>query len=299
MDEQATCRLCEESLPLQRGHVVPAFVFRWIKDTSVTGKLASPGAPGKVLQDGLRFPLLCSNCERILSIDEKRFREEMFVPYHSGACPTRVVYEAWLPRFIVGLALKIAYFADHRAVAPRAAKVLYERAVPQWRDYLLGRTTRLGDYELHLVPTNPDLIPLPPNDPVVREKLPWYLMRSVDQDFVFSDAGRGYIFTVFPGFMISVPIVPRRRRVADWPGTRVRSKGVFDLQLPRSIAEPGLVDFIWDRIRLQQELNDQAPPKGESLMRRAERAIDQNPDRVLRSGSLQAVRLARRNSLRS
>ena len=45
------CRMCYKTGPLEAGHVVPSFVYRWIKATSATGYLRSGENPNLRIQE--------------------------------------------------------------------------------------------------------------------------------------------------------------------------------------------------------------------------------------------------------
>lgn len=74
------CRLCDKEKPLQQSHVVPEFFYKPIYDEKhriyprIGGRLASMPP----LQKGLREPLLCWDCEQILSRYEKYNREVLY-----------------------------------------------------------------------------------------------------------------------------------------------------------------------------------------------------------------------------
>lgn len=57
------CRLCQNTAELQLSHVIPAFVFRWKRETAGGGYLRMGAAPNKRVQDGIQRNLLCAACE--------------------------------------------------------------------------------------------------------------------------------------------------------------------------------------------------------------------------------------------
>lgn len=46
------CKLCENEELKENSHVVPAFVFRWLKSSSPTGFLRKTGNVNKRINDG-------------------------------------------------------------------------------------------------------------------------------------------------------------------------------------------------------------------------------------------------------
>jgi hypothetical protein len=69
------CRLCGASAELQESHIVPAFVFRWRKETAPTPFMRTSREPNRRVQDGLKLHWLCRNCEQTLSAYEKQFAD--------------------------------------------------------------------------------------------------------------------------------------------------------------------------------------------------------------------------------
>jgi hypothetical protein len=66
------CYLCKEPARLQRSHIVPSFVGKWLKDTSVTGFLRHEINQSLRQQDIPKQALLCSSCECRFSNFEDR-----------------------------------------------------------------------------------------------------------------------------------------------------------------------------------------------------------------------------------
>ena len=60
------CALCKEPKELRSSHIAPKFASKWIKKTSKTGKMRD--LDYKRIQDSLKFPLLCEDCEQRISI---------------------------------------------------------------------------------------------------------------------------------------------------------------------------------------------------------------------------------------
>ena len=88
-DDSEQCCLCGDPGPLQGSHIIPAFVFRYLWDTSV-GLMRTSVAPNRRVQDGPTIPLLCAMCEGRLGKWEGEFGRSFFVPFHedrSGTVP--------------------------------------------------------------------------------------------------------------------------------------------------------------------------------------------------------------------
>lgn len=74
-----TCALCDaKEVELRESHIIPKFVYDWIKETSITGHLRSSEDINIRSQDGLKVHLLCSQCELSLSKLEKQMSSYLF-----------------------------------------------------------------------------------------------------------------------------------------------------------------------------------------------------------------------------
>ena len=71
----AVCALCLQERQLRDSHIIPKFVFDYLKRTSATGFLRFSDRPNRRAQDGMTAALLCDECEQRLSVFEKYFAE--------------------------------------------------------------------------------------------------------------------------------------------------------------------------------------------------------------------------------
>ena len=183
-DTLASCRLCGCETELQMSHVVPRFVWRWLRDSSPTGGLRDFHTPNRRIQDGWKAPLLCQECEQLLSSSEKPFAEHIFVPLHSNAEQT-FCHGPWALRFAVSVLWRtiiyggderLAHLSDDQRIALRGA----ERA---WREFLLGQRPHPGAHEAHLIPL--DVVESSKGSSM-SPFLNRYLLRSADLDILAS-----------------------------------------------------------------------------------------------------------------
>jgi hypothetical protein len=100
------CALCGGPDPLQRSHIIPRFVFKWLVRTSSTRAIRMAGKPEHRRQDGNKHELLCSACEGIFSPSERAFAEQAFRPFHEGRLQ-RLDYDTWLLRFVVSVTYRV------------------------------------------------------------------------------------------------------------------------------------------------------------------------------------------------
>lgn len=269
-----TCWLCEaRDVELLSGHVTPRFVTHWLKRTSATGKLESALVPGVPMQDGIRADMFCRTCEQILSKDEGLFAEHAFFPRHDEGAWSGFDYEEWLLRFAVGVALRVAFghFDETRTPKPGpGSRILRDRAVPAWRAFLLGEAAHSGDYDFHLILTDY----VTKADVPLAERIQFYLMRGVDQTYVWSRSGTAALFALIPGFVFWVPLAPRKQ--TGWHGTRIHRAGRIESQ-SQALGAP-VFDFMNERAQALTELsNEITASRLDSRLRRFEKASDRLP----------------------
>ncbi len=197
-----TCALCNQTAQLRVSHIVPSFVGKWLKQTSVTGFIRQLDNPNLRKQDIHKEPLLCEQCEGAFSVYEKQFAEHVFYPYVQKELDERGVgqglircipYDEWLLRFVVSLqwrALTTSSKLDEVQVANarignRFASAM-DSALRDWADYLLGRRETSGE-ERHYIVFLQNLAAgsgyLPEG---LSDNVNMYLLRSIDTTPVFN-----------------------------------------------------------------------------------------------------------------
>jgi hypothetical protein len=67
---EGTCKLCGKIGNLQQRHVLPSFVFKWMKQA---GHIRKTGLPNRRAQDGEKREWLCSGCEQLFNSFETPF----------------------------------------------------------------------------------------------------------------------------------------------------------------------------------------------------------------------------------
>jgi hypothetical protein len=276
-----SCALCAQSLPLRSSHVIPRFVFEWMRDSSATGHIRLGEIPNRRVQDGWKPRLLCEVCEQRFSAWEKLFAEKIFVPLHSGQSD-RFDYGPWLMKFAVSVswrvltAFKLIGGLDN---FPAEAMLKTERALAWWSDFLLDRRPNPGPYEQHMLPV--DLL-----EQVNWDGLPAnfnrYLYRSIDmyvahngmEVITYAKMGRILLF----GF-VSMPH-PRR-----WVGTKIHLRagtlGSDTYQLPQSIST-----FLMQQAeKMQKQSRLMSPGQREVIAQ----AVEADLDRVANSEGFRAM----------
>lgn len=148
---RARCRLCHRFRELRESHVVPRFVFKWLKRTGAPG-FRSPLVPNKRQQDGAKLKLLCDECEGRFNRLETKFANELFWP-HINDGVERFEYDRSLYRFAISLFWR--RLAVDPGVRPHMVKKACEELEPHLRKFLLeDDSNRLGK-SVHMVTMGP------------------------------------------------------------------------------------------------------------------------------------------------
>ena len=139
------CRLCGNDGPLRDGHIVPAFIARWLKNTSATGYLRGVETPNRRLQDFATERILCAGCEQRFSIAERTSAERLFAPLNKGR--SKFEYESWLRYFAVSLAWRttVTMATNPKVEYPQHTEA-FTRAEQTWREFLLDKSESAGPY---------------------------------------------------------------------------------------------------------------------------------------------------------
>jgi hypothetical protein len=235
MEEQ--CRLCLKQSELENSHIIPSFLYRWLKETSGTGFLRFGRNPNRLVQDGYKEYWLCPTCEDLQGKWETEFAEKVFHPLVRGEA-SRFHYQAWLLKFAVSLSWRALLYIKETAALGHFSEQLAEeaeKALTRWAAFLLGQEPHPGKYEQHMLPL--DLIAghtsdgMPPN-------INRYLLRSVDIDAVCSKS-EAFVYVKLPHVLLVGFIHMKHPR--EWQGTKVHVKhgtlGSTNYVLPKEVGD--------------------------------------------------------------
>lgn len=218
------CKLCLKNKELRESHVIPDFTGKWIKNTSVTGKLRSSDSVNKRIQDLIKVKLLCDDCESIFQKYEKYFSENIFKPFLNSYTP-KFKYDENLIKFIVSLSWRMLVVSmpkvkwksdEHKAAAEKSEKV--------WRDFLY-KNKDIGNYEHHLL-----LLRFVPDAPKVSGTtvdINWYFFRSVEGTIV-QNIQETFTYVKIPGFVIISPLY--EIQFCHSKNTKINFNGIIDLE---------------------------------------------------------------------
>lgn len=274
------CRLCQHEAELQLSHILPAFAYRWLRESSGNGFIRTNREPNKRVQDGEKRPWLCFSCEQRFSQSEGEFANRLFYPYLEDSGAIRQ-HSSWLMYFCVSVSWRVLiFYRDQGHLSdwePEALKRV-DDAERVWRAYLLGEIAHPGVHQQHLLPL--DEIEsasgeLPPN-------INRYLMRAIHIDFVrgskslitYAKLGRFMIL----GFV-------HEPNLGRWKGTKVpANEGLLG---PRKYVLPkGFGEYLADKATKMREALDSVSEKQQGKI---EDAFRKNVDRFVDSDSFRAM----------
>lgn len=232
------CALCRSAVPLRESHIIPAFVFRWLKETGASDYLRSSQAPNRRVQDGLKVPLLCEGCEQMFSRDEAEFAGKLFFPFASDN-DFRASYGTWYSRFCVSVSWRVLVYHLRQGMAAKLNEVRLagtKRALETWEAFLFGKLPHPGVFEQHVLPLSGIASS---NIPRMPDNINRYFRRGVEFDFPMGEGSpTAMTFSKLGPFAIFGFVVPPNDR---WRGTRVSVNGgrfgPREFRLPKAIGE--------------------------------------------------------------
>jgi len=281
LDKNAPCLLCGKAGRVE-SHIVPQFVTRYLRETGATHYLRSTRVPNVRQQGDFWDYLLCKDCETLFSRWENQFARKVFRPTVTRGQRRVLSYDRWLALFATSLTWRALVFHrehpefDHPTIPDWSTTNPLEEA---WRECLLGQSKHPGKYEQHLL-----LIDYIVGATLhVPSNLNTFLTRS--SDFRVMSNGRDtLVYSRLPNFMF-VGLGDFRGRAFS-SSTRVGFNGGV-LGGPK-IKVP---DFIW---KLIVEGANKVDVALSSMSDKQHRLVAEgwrsDPERVLRSGTLEAMR---------
>ena len=211
------CAFCLTPQPLVESHIIPKFVYQHLLATS-PGRMRNVEAPNRRVQDGVKVPLLCAECEGRFSKWESAFARQVFVPFHVATDATPA-YGPWGLKFAASIVWRVATFMamrdELRHLLPSQMQHL-EHALGSWKSFLQAEREHPGDHEIHLYP----LDVLDSASGTVSSALNRYLLRGIDMD-VISTCSTTVVYAKLVG-LVFVGMVQKRYGSAEWRGGKMR-----------------------------------------------------------------------------
>ncbi|ELI5429573.1 hypothetical protein RRJ83_002676 [Vibrio parahaemolyticus] len=225
------CNFClNECEQLINSHIVPKFIYKWIKKTSTTGRLRDAQKIDRPVQDGLKVDFLCEDCEVDFSTVEKFFSENIFIPIANkdGDFTGIDFSDERVKKFIVSVIWRVAkYTINNPEINGNWTADEIENfdacADELKSSYYTDGKSRFSTY---LVPTNSSFA----QRKVIDIEDYAYFERSVSMDFMIYDDcdGRASVFIKLPFMLIVCEFVSFQDDM--WTGMDVNNGLVFDAE---------------------------------------------------------------------
>lgn len=277
---EGICRLCEKQATLRLSHIIPAFVFRWLRETSGTGHIRFAHDPNVRVQDGIKRYWLCDSCEGRLNSSETDFANKLFYPYLNNS-GSRIRYSEWLMHLCTSLSWRVLkfYLEDDRLGDWDAQTLVrLSEADVAWRRVLMGAEPHAGRFEQHILPldrisaTSGRLVP----------NINRYLMRAVHMDIC---RGSESIFTYTKlGRFIVLGFVHEPRR-EQWRGTKVNANQGW-IEAKQYVLPKAFGDYLNEKA---QSMNKRLAGMSDRQHTKVEETFRKNIDRYVESDAFQAM----------
>jgi hypothetical protein len=254
------CALCGEEKKLCKSHIIPKFVFDWIKKTSATGYLRQISNINKRIQDCTKEELLCIDCETKFSRYERYFADKIFYPYLIKDQKS-FDYDETLQKFLISVSWRLLKkdLEGFKKFQPEMAKYA-EETEQYWKEILLNDNLD-EKYEHHML-----LLDCIEENNVDNPKdFNIYVLRGTDGTLV-SDKTEVYLFIKFPSILFISSIYPKSVK-KNWENTLIEKSGTIGKKTP-VINDPKFGSFLLDRVNLvtESKLSTQQNKKIEKTM---------------------------------
>lgn len=274
----AKCALCLVEKELAESHIIPSFIFKWLKDTSVTGFIRDLRHGNRRTQDGYKTPLLCLDCEGIISRYENAFSLNIFKEFTGNYLDLsgRILkdgfleYEEWLDKFIISIVWR-SFRANFFTGYPEGLSIgILDRIdylLEKWRRYLLGLSDNNGkvtSYLLFLRNIHEGSGDLPDD---ISPRIINYLMRSIDGALIM---GKNLVIGMMKLGPIMIITAIQPSKIAGYPNSIVLRRGRIKIEQVWSngvlnrylfVDRPNELDKLRGKTMRQQEQVDKALEK--------------------------------------
>jgi len=265
-----------------KSHVIPKFVGRWMKETSITPYLRFGGNMDERRQDLITMELLCDNCENRISAWETKFATEIFHPAADGKRVFR--YGPWFAKFAASLSWRAIQFVKEQTVdEPPALNSMIDKMEAHLSRFLLDEEKHVASYTQHVYQVSELSVPIRPSSPMLNR----YLARAIWMDVLRNDdLSEMIVYVKLPMFMFFSVGETKNKK---WLETsRIKKSSV--LQPKDYILPKGMWDYFSEKSNEMAEMFDSMSPKSKAATDKALwKALDENPIRVANSRLMRAI----------
>ncbi len=219
------CKLCGLERILRKSHIIPKFVTRYLKETSMTGYLRTSENINRRVQDSMKIPLLCNDCEQKFSKWESQFATHLFLPHNrsigSGKSLIKIEYDSVLIKFVISLFWRIIIASRVTETINQTNIELIQNFEQPWTDFLNEKRYDWGEYEFHI-------FLLDQIDHKYMNQLPIYLNTYMWRLFTWKSYninGNIGFYIKIPGMFLLCSITPPK--IANMEESLIHSTGIM------------------------------------------------------------------------
>lgn len=234
------CKLCLQQKELRKSHIIPTFVGKYLKETSVTGKLRKGKSVNKRVQDIHKEYLYCKECEELMSVEEKYFAENYFKPIHYNGI-LNFKYDYHLRKyFTIQNYRTLVSFGSLKEYRPSFIKVI-NKSKEYFRKLILLNAKNQTKYSNHLFISS--LMENIEEDSLKKNKgINRYFLRSIDAG-VIDGPNHLFVFTKSCRMLMITFLVPSKPKYLK--DTKIYYNGAT--QEIQTWDFPGLSHFFFNR----------------------------------------------------
>ena len=287
MGKLLECALCKKESELKLSHIIPKFVFRYLKKDSFTGKIRKVSDPNKPLQDGDKMSLLCNDCEQLFSRKEVQFANKIYYPFKKEGF-NKLNYDGnWLNHFITSVNWRILYLDiegfeekknDQNKITENQLNSL-KKAEEIMRLYLLGKRMNLDNIENHifffdkLELVGEEVAHIHPHSSIQGSAYSYTFLTKPDLI---------YVFTNLTGIII-VTIIKKYSK-EKWKNTYVKNEPGI-IKAPQSSNSPVMSELLYIDKQRQKYLQGISEKQRQQILDK----IKENPEKFKESGTYQRI----------
>ncbi|ALQ09867.1 MULTISPECIES: hypothetical protein [Pseudoalteromonas] len=213
------CKYCKKNEAIENSHIIPSFIFKWLKKTSPTGFIRATNEPNKREQDGPKSPLLCNDCEVEFSEVENCFKKETFskLANYREPCPQKLDISESSRKCIYVIAWRVLADTYYFPKDNQYTECEFNR-FPEFLDDIkrLIEGDKSKKFRTHLIPCTREVL-----TKLDLPKVDWfYYERSVGAEpRIWDNWERFLVYIKVPFAIICFEIVPNNKDV--WCGTKI------------------------------------------------------------------------------
>jgi hypothetical protein len=281
MTNDKSCKLCCRQRELRESHIIPKFVFDWLKESSATGFLRFSDVPNRRVQDGVNPDMLCDDCERLFNRWETQFATRIFHPLNRREA-MRFDYEEWLLKFAVSVSWRALTWIEPYDLPElsRSSWPLIAKTLQTWEEFLLDKCPSPGPFEQHMILLDyPESIQnindFPPN-------MNRFMIRGCHIDICHGEGHPLYIYVKMGRVTLLGFIGVEHPH--QWVGTKIHVKrGTVGGSIKVPIE---FLNFTKEQARSWGDLNASISKKQKDVIKRS---YDKNQDRAVKSETFDAL----------